>query len=391
MPLSLLLLVGILQSSNGLVAPSHEIFQAPNPATGRKIRLTPFVDAAADFHTTRPSSINVTQPERKGGGGVWESLLNTGGWMVHRGRIVPLFSYEDEDEDEDEHRSNSDPQSLEWFVLEPTLEDYTADTPLSFPKDYPLPKADDLLWLYKPDGLLTLPGKTEPDSLATRVNKEYFPSTGDYSSSSSRDKEWVPRPVHRLDLDTSGIVVMAKTKAAFSALSKQFEDRHVKKQYVALVHGKIEPSTSGTIDAPIGKQWLEDRGHSIWTTDPNAEKQREASTEYAVSRNYPSSSPPIEFTEYDENNKGGHQQHDRSYTRMILRPKTGRGHQLRLHMAEVLGHGILGDTLHGGGDSSVVTVAPPRLCLHAEYLEIWVRDESTQTVCKAKCWCLPPF
>jgi 23S rRNA-/tRNA-specific pseudouridylate synthase len=363
----------------------------------------------------------------------------------------------------------------QWYTLEPTLEQVeqvvvmedeeedwncttttnTTTTALSLPQYLDvssLPRASELLWLYKPDGLLTLPGKTEPDSLATQVN-EYlnlhrqhqeetqqeeiqYPlqnqalleQQGQSNNSGNNHRQqgnsskrqvdqqqqqqqrkpqqpapWVPRPCHRLDRDTSGIVVMATTREAYTALSKQFEQRHVTKQYVALVQGCVETDV-GVIDRPIGEKKMttapspqqngEEAGESsykVWTTDPGADKARSAVTYYQVSRRYTTTAATS------------------SYTRVILQPQTGRGHQLRLHMAEVLGHPILGDTLHGSNNqheatsnsgrdndnshkssSAFARMNPPRLCLHAEYLQVWVLDENNQ-VRQAKCWCLPPF
>ncbi len=275
--------------------------------------------------------------------------------MLHRGQIVPVF-------DPFQRSKEKIDSKNEWFLLEPTIDPISLiDDEPSLTLPLPLPKSNELLWLYKPDGLLTLPGKSEPDSLATQVNQ--FLRT---ESSADLKPNWIPRPCHRLDQDTSGIIVMAKTRAAYTALSKQFEHRLVQKQYVALVHGKVQSNT-GIIDSPIGHTIR--NGHKVWTTDPNSEKPREAITHFHLSKHY------------TVDNSG--------YTRMILQPKTGRGHQLRLHM-KFLGHPILGDTLHGYNSLSLPRINSQRLCLHAEYVEIYVTN-SRNEVCKAKCWCLPPF
>lgn len=386
------------------ISPSHPIFRAPNPKTtsGRPILLKP-------FDTTKKKN-------------VWQTLLEEGGWMSHGRRIVPVFGG-DEDAtssaaippdgwvgalpDGSEHP----PAPSAWFFLEPTLDLVDADAGLSPPPLEFLPNLKELLWISKPSGLLTLPGKSEPDSLATRVNgfleqeqqlEEALPSTttttassesstkhyNKASRSSDPPSEWIPRPCHRLDQDTSGIIAMAKTKAAYTALSKQFEERWVQKQYVALVHGIVaEESTNGTIDMPIGKLWDDDQGYHVWSTDPSADKARPAITDYMVSWRYNNS---VVAATNKATSSRDLVNYDTSYTRMILQPRTGRGHQLRLHMKE-MGHPIVGDTIHGGYDQQYPPPEySPRLCLHAEYLQVWVRDSENQ-IYQAKCWCLPPF
>jgi len=373
------------------IAPSHAIASALHPERGSKIPLKPYDDK---------------------GRSVWQEMLRAGGWMVQSGKIVRVF----------EPRNQAGEESVlrdDWFLLEPTITfQATDDLPMFVDHDHveDLPCADDLLWIAKPAGLLTLPGKTEPDSLSTRVN--WFLQGGSslpaaaikHRSKRSKKTKWVPRPCHRLDQDTSGIVVMAKTKHAYTALSKQFEKRWVRKQYVALVDGIVE-SEQGTIDAAIGKVWDDSRQCQVWSTKDlqliDSSRARTAVTDYFVSRRY----PPVASA-------SGPNDSDPSYTRIILQPKTGRGHQLRLHMADVLGRPILGDTLHGSSatrkqkqkqkenqNETESTTTPnrnlgtSRLCLHAEYLEVWVRTTtnnddggaSKDQIALAKCWWLPPF
>ncbi|MBU3260190.1 RluA family pseudouridine synthase [Roseovarius sp. PS-C2] len=173
----------------------------------------------------------------------------------------------------------------------------------------------------KPAGLLSVPGKGAhlADCLLARV-QEAFPTA---------------LLVHRLDRDTSGVMVFAQTPHAQRHLGLQFEKRQTKKTYVARVWGHLEPK-SGTVDLPLIVDW------------PNRPRQmvchetgKEAVTDWRVLR------------------------HGQEETRVRLMPKTGRSHQLRVHML-ALGHPILGDPLYATG----AAVAFPRLMLHSEELRL---------------------
>ena len=197
------------------------------------------------------------------------------------------------------------------------MSDYNPpDTPLQV-----IHEDHQILLVDKPAGLLSVPGKGEhlADCLLTRVQAA-FPTA---------------LLVHRLDRDTSGLMVFALTPHAQRHLGLQFEHRRTKKTYVARVWGHLEPRT-GTVDLPLIVDW------------PNRPKQmvdqengRPAQTDWRVQR-------------YGENE-----------TRVRLMPHTGRSHQLRVHMLS-LGHPILGDPFYAEGPARDF----PRLMLHSEELRL---------------------
>ncbi|SEW45098.1 ribosomal large subunit pseudouridine synthase A [Cognatiyoonia koreensis] len=178
----------------------------------------------------------------------------------------------------------------------------------------------EVLLVNKPSGLLSVPGKGDhlSDCLIARV-QAVFPTA---------------LLVHRLDRDTSGVMVFALTPHAQRHLGLQFEKRYTKKTYVARVWGDIAEKT-GTVDLPLIVDW------------PNRPKQmvdhengRQAVTDWRVMR------------------KGNGE------TRVRLMPKTGRSHQLRVHML-AMGHPILGDPFYAEGKARDF----PRLMLHSETLQ----------------------
>ena len=196
----------------------------------------------------------------------------------------------------------------------------------------------EVLLVNKPSGLLSVPGKGEhlADCLIARVQAA-FPTA---------------LLVHRLDRDTSGVMIFAQTPHAQRHLGLQFEKRMTKKVYVARVWGEIAEKT-GTIDLPLIVDW------------PNRPKQmvdhengKPAQTDWRVVRA-----------------KDGE-------SRVRLMPKTGRSHQLRVHMLAI-GHPILGDPFYAEGPARDF----PRLMLHSESLQFRHPDGGQGTKISAK----PPF
>ncbi|HMM08105.1 MAG TPA: pseudouridine synthase [Paracoccus solventivorans] len=180
---------------------------------------------------------------------------------------------------------------------------------------------DQILVVEKPAGLLSVPGRGEDraDCLIARL-RAAFPTV---------------LLVHRLDLDTSGVMVFALTPHAQKHLGQQFERRQVKKAYVARVWGRLQPAT-GRVDLPLIVDWPNRPRQKV-----DFEQGRPAQTDWRVIR-----------AGEDE-------------TRVRLFPLTGRSHQLRVHMAS-LGHPILGDPLYATGAAA----DHPRLMLHAESLRL---------------------
>jgi tRNA pseudouridine32 synthase/23S rRNA pseudouridine746 synthase len=178
-----------------------------------------------------------------------------------------------------------------------------------------------LLFAEKPSGLLSVPGKGEhlADCLLARVRAVFAEAL----------------LVHRLDRDTSGVMVFALSPHAQRHLGLQFERRQTRKRYVARLHGRLEPR-EGTVDLPLAVDWPNRPRQRV-----DRERGREAVTDWRVMRA------------------------DDAGSRVRLTPRTGRSHQLRVHMA-ALGHPILGDPFYAEGAAR----AHPRLMLHAEALRL---------------------
>ena len=193
-----------------------------------------------------------------------------------------------------------------------------------------------LLVVNKPAGMLSVPGKAEDrDSVYHRLKKKYPEATG-------------PMIVHRLDMATSGLLLVAKTKKVHQDLQAQFANRSIKKRYVAVLDGIVLSERTGRIELPLCLNPL-DRPRQI----VSKEYGKEAITEYKI---ISESEKIIDESERSINEP-------RKYTRIVFYPLTGRTHQLRVHAAhpEGLGCPILGDELYGK--------KADRLYLHAEYLE----------------------
>ena len=185
--------------------------------------------------------------------------------------------------------------------------------------------ADDyIVVVEKPGGLLSVPGRG-PDKQECVVNqlKAVYPDMIEQPS------------VHRLDMDTSGLMVLARTKEAHRALSIAFQNREVEKEYIALLDGEVEAET-GRIILPF-------------RLDPDNRPYQ------VYDEKYGKVGETVWVKLSSENGR----------TRILFRPLTGRTHQLRLHSSHEYGLGapIVGDRLYGTG------TAPGQLKLHASYLK----------------------
>lgn len=179
---------------------------------------------------------------------------------------------------------------------------------------------EDILVVDKPTLLLSVPGRgpEKQDCLASRLSAEH----GEVLV------------VHRLDWETSGLMVLARNKATHRALSIQFQQREVAKQYIAVVYGCVE-AERGEVDLPLICDW------------PNRPRQM-----VDMERGKPS------LTHWELLERGNNR------SRLLLSPVTGRSHQLRVHLLS-MGHPILGDPLYAEGEALAMA---ERMLLHATRL-----------------------
>ena len=203
--------------------------------------------------------------------------------------------------------------------------------PALFPAFQVVYQDDHIIVLNKPSGLLSVPGKAleHRDSLQLRVQRVWPSAT----------------IVHRLDMATSGLMIMALNKASHRHISKQFETRLVKKTYYARIFGQPKHN-EGVIELPLICDWPNRPKQMV-----DHERGKAACTHWSVIS------------------------HNKMSTLVKLEPITGRSHQLRVHML-ALGHPILGDRLYAHEQALALS---SRLCLHASKI-IFTHPHTLETL-----------
>lgn len=192
---------------------------------------------------------------------------------------------------------------------------------------------NDILVVNKQKGLVVHPGNGNLDgTLANAVMAHCKDSLSGIGG------ELRPGIVHRLDKDTSGLLIIAKNDKAHIKMSEQIKDRKVKKTYIALVRGIISENEA-TINMPIGRSTKDRKKMAV------TKNGKEAITHFKVLNRFTT-------------NKA-------SYTLLEVKIDTGRTHQIRVHMAEI-GHPVIGDTVYSNGKNEFGVVGQ---CLHAKKLE----------------------
>ncbi len=231
--------------------------------------------------------------------------------------------------------------SNQWSVIKPT------NTPLKI-----LYNNNELLIIDKPAGMVVHPGAGfKGETLASALLYHFSAKGG--SASGGNDiaivgEEHRPGIVHRLDKDTSGIILVAKTQEMYEFLKDAFAERKIKKEYLALVLGHME-KRQGFIETPIGKSKTDFRKQTV----KNPDNPKQALTEYKVLE---------ELT-------GGVDK----YTLILVKLHTGRTHQIRVHLSSV-GNPLMGDELYGG--KRVKLEGLGRQFLHAKKIEVQLPDKT---------------
>jgi len=158
----------------------------------------------------------------------------------------------------------------------------------------------------------------------------------------------IPRRVHRLDKDTSGVFLIAKNDKSLEFFQKQFKERRVKKKYLALISGNLKQGR-GIIETLIGRSPKDRKKQKVYLpTEPDAKGKREAITEYKVMEKF------------------------KNYTLLEVSPRTGRKHQIRCHLS-YLGHPIAGDKMYGFKNQPRPE-GLNRQFLHSSYIKIKILD-----------------
>lgn len=202
---------------------------------------------------------------------------------------------------------------------------------------------ENILAVNKPAGIAVHPdGRTKEYTLSDWVAEHYPSVRGVGESIKLTHGGEIPKHgiVHRLDRDTSGVMIIAKNQEAFLFFKKQFQEREIEKTYRAIVYGRVQEK-KGVIDKPIGKSRSDFRQ---WSAEKGARGLlREATTEYKLLKS------------------------TKDFSYLSLHPKTGRTHQIRVHLRSI-GHPVLCDKLYAKNRPCVGGLA--RMALHAFSISI---------------------
>lgn len=191
----------------------------------------------------------------------------------------------------------------------------------------------DFLVIDKPAGVLSHQTDKETENTVTNFLIENYPEIKKVGEDRKR-----PGIVHRLDKDTSGLMIIARNNKAFVYFKEQFKKKLIQKKYIALVVGHLKEK-EGVIDKPIGRSRKKGFKQTVAPVVP----RKEASTSYQVLKEY------------------------RDYSLLEVSPKTGRMHQIRVHFAS-LGHPLAGDKQYGF-KRQICPIGLKRHFLHAFYLK----------------------
>lgn len=207
----------------------------------------------------------------------------------------------------------------------------------------------DIVAINKPAGVMVHGDGRSDEQTVVDWFLQNYPDARDVGEEAivTQDGEAILRPgvVHRLDKETSGVLLLAKTDQGHTHLKKQFQDRTISKTYHALVYGELKQE-SGVIDTPIGRS----KTFAKWTAIPKAMrgKEREAETRYRVLGK------------------------SEGFSYLELTPKTGRTHQIRVHM-QYLNYPLVADRVYAGKrydpEHSETTLGFTRHALHAHSIE----------------------
>lgn len=206
-------------------------------------------------------------------------------------------------------------------------------------------EGDGFLVINKPSGLVV----DRSDSCKFKTLQDWLEEKGFFDFSGREESDFFKRSgvVHRLDKDTSGLLVVAKDEPSFIFLQAQFKQRLVEKKYLALVHGLVKPE-KGTIKLPIGRNPFNRKKFGVFFNG------RKSETSYYLVKKYQKKNSLV----FD-------------FSLLKLSPKTGRTHQLRVHLKEI-GYPIVADPVYGGRKNNSFDRAwCPRLFLHAGFLSFF--------------------